>query len=208
MSIRCTVNSILGAVLVATFATPAFAGSDPEAVKLLTQVVNKVGSMSQLHKRRDVEYTYMYRDAEKKMDLSIERYIFDGEHSWAQYVVHEKNVSPGVSGDVIQSKVGDKVAVSIDGKPTTDKKILSLAAFLRPTNYYWFAMMPKLLDPGVQAKLAGKRTVDGVEYKMVDVTFGSENTDRYLLYINPKTYLIDRFSSRSLTLESWPSHFS
>lgn len=183
------------AVLTATllWSTSSFAASEPDAIALLQKVTQKVGTISQLQAKNDVEYTYLYRSPDGKVDLSIERYIFDGEQSWAKYIVHEKNVSPDVSGDLIQSSVDGNVSVSINHQPVKEEKTIKLAAFLRPTNFYWFAMNQKLLDPGTVVKMAGKRKVGDIEYTLVDLTFEQENTDRYLLYINPETLLIDQF---------------
>jgi hypothetical protein len=43
--------------------------------------------MEKLRTFRDVEYKYTYRDKKTgKADISIERYVFDGELSWAKYL--------------------------------------------------------------------------------------------------------------------------
>lgn len=142
------------------------------------------------------KYTYIYRRPDGTMDLSLERYRFDGELSWARYIIHEIFVSPDVEGDVIQGFDGKSSWVIIDGVPTEDPKVVRLAAFGRRTNYYWFAMMPKLLDPGVRHDYQGTRTVDGITYDLIHVTFDKSvgaSTDRYLLYVNQKTGLVDRF---------------
>ena len=163
---------------------------------LVERMVSKVGSMQKLHALRDVEYTYIYRRPDGAMDLSLERYRFDGELSWGRYIVHEVFVSPGVDGDVVQSFDGKTARVTVNGEPSEDPKERERAAFGRKTTYYWFAMMPKLLDPGTHHEHQGTRNVDGVEYDLVNVTFGKsvgETTDRYLLYVNPNTGLVDQF---------------
>lgn len=195
---RSAFSAVAGALtlfgVAALAARPAAAGpSEAKARALLDNLSKQVGGMDDLHRLKDVEYTYIYRTPDGKMDLSVERYIFDGEHSCARYIVHEVFVSPGVEGDVVQCHVGGETEVSIGGVVSGDEKVIGLAKFLRPTNYYWFAMMMKLKDPGVQARYTGRRTVEGTDYAMVDVGFGDETSDRYLLYIHPQTGLVDRF---------------
>ena len=56
--------------------------------------------------------------------------------------------------------------------------------------------MFKLLDPGVNHKLLPIRNVNGIDYKIVEMTFGEnvgETSDKFVLYINPNTYRIDQF---------------
>ena len=56
--------------------------------------------------------------------------------------------------------------------------------------------MFKLLDPGVNHKFLPARKVNGVTYKIVEMTFGKnvgEANDKFILYINPDTYRIDQF---------------
>lgn len=44
----------------------------------------------------------------------------------------------------------------------TDAALLRRADFLRKTNFYWFAMMHKLLDPGMTYERLSDRVADGV----------------------------------------------
>ena len=57
-------------------------------------------------------------------------------------------------------------------------------------------MMFKLLDPGVHHKILNDRNVEGLNYKIVEMTFGDkvgETNDKFILYINPNTFRIDQF---------------
>lgn len=84
----------------------------------------------------------------------------------------------------------------MDGTPKEDKKALESALFSRKTNYYWLAMIQKLGDPGLVYNYLGKRTYEGIPYELVDVTFEDGvgvAKDRYLLYINLYTKLVDQF---------------
>ena len=146
---------------------------------------------------KDVEYVYVYRDpASPAMDISIERYVFDGELSWARYVVHEKAVMPGQEGVVEQGYDGTATWATFGGRPVASEEYLRLADFLRKTNCYWFTMNFKLLDPGVNHEYLGTRSVDGIDYETVKVTFDpgvGDVSDTYVLYINPETFRVDRF---------------
>ena len=147
---------------------------------------------------KDVEYAYNYEYPDGKKDVSLERYIFDGEHSWGKYSLHEINVTPAGKEIIIQ-KFGDgKTSASIDGKEITDEKALGATTFLREVNYYWFLMNFKIGDPGTIYKYLGQEEVDGKKYDKVSVAYDAEKTgkeanDSYILYVNPETKLVDQF---------------
>ena len=168
---------------------------DPKVlIELMTQ---NVGSYERLKSRRDVEYTYVQKDLKSgKKDVSVERYLFDGEMSWAEYKEHTLNVLPDQPGVVVQGWDGIEAWIKLDGQPVEDENAVALTRFLRRTNFYWFAMMQKLLDPGVEYAYKGTRSEKGVLYDLVEISFGvgiGDASDKYLLYVNPDTKLIDRF---------------
>lgn len=164
--------------------------------QLVAAMVAKVGTMEQLKALKDVEYTYTYRGPDGKEDVSQERYVFDGELSWARYDKHEKIVMPNKSGTVVQGYNGNKTWVTHNGTPVADSQTVKTADFLRKTNYYWFTMMPKLLDPGVKHVHEGESTLNGKVYDRVKVTFEQgvgDVQDIYVLFINRETGLVDQF---------------
>lgn len=164
---------------------------------LVERMVAEVGGIDKLYSLRDVEYTYTYHDLTgDNKDISLERYVFDGERSWAKYEVREKNVVPQMEGEVMQGYNGKESWMTINGALVDDPQLMNLCDFLRKTNYYWFTMMFKLLDPGVRYEYSGTKAVDGIEYDLIRITFGEEVgdvQDTYLLYINPRTKLVDQF---------------
>ena len=179
------------------FAAPLSAeqhDEDPRA--LVARVVDEAGGADALRKRKDVEYTYLYRRGDTgTVDLSLERYLFDGERSWARYDVHEM-VAPTVAGPVVQGYDGSTSWQTANGERQTDKESVARADFLRKTNFYWFAMTFKLLDPGMNYAYRGRRKVGDTVYEVVKLTFDQgvgDVSDTYLLYINPKTWRIDQF---------------
>ncbi len=184
------------AIALLLLAAPAGAGDDDRGRRLVEEMVRAVGPWSELRELRDVQYTYTFRDADGKADVSVERYLFDGELSWAQYSERQNNVLPDRPGTVVQGFDGSTSWMTIDGERITDPQAVKLADFLRKTNFYWFAMMPKLLDPGVRHTYEGDREVGAQTYHVVKVGFEpgtGDVQDTYVLFIHPETKLVDRF---------------
>jgi hypothetical protein len=97
---------------------------------------------------------------------------------------------------VIQAYNGKDSWVTVDGKPISDPQAVKLADFSRKTNFYWFAMMFKLLDPGVTYKYEGTRNTEGKTYDLVRIGFEAgvgAVQDSYLLCLNRDTHLVDQF---------------
>lgn len=165
--------------------------------ELVAEMVAEVGGRDQFYAMRDVEYRYTYQDPTgEKKDVSIERYLFDGELSWGKYEVRENAMFPKMEGEMIQGYNGQESWVTLDGKLLDDKKVLRMVDFTRKTNYYWFTMMFKLLDDGVVYDHQGTQNVDGMEYDLVKISFEGgvgDVQDTYVLYINPETKLVDQF---------------
>ncbi|GAA4278096.1 DUF6503 family protein [Aquimarina mytili] len=165
---------------------------------IIKAIAEASGGWNTLWNLKDVEYTYAYEQADGKKDISIERYIFDGEYSWGKYTTHQVNVLPEGNQPIIQNYAKGKASVSIDGKEITDEKIIGTADFLRQVNYYWFMMNFKIGDPGTAYEYLGQEVVDGKTYDKVTVSYDSQKTgkeanDAYILYVNPETKLIDQF---------------
>lgn len=167
---------------------------DPKAI--IARAVEEAGGVDALRKRKDVEYAYLYRRGDTgAVDLSIERYVFDGEKSWARYQVHE-TVGADAEGPIVQGYDGTSTWVTVAGEATSDEKIVGRADFLRKTNFYWFAMTFKLLDPGLRYAYEGQRKVGGRTYDVVKVTFDAgvgDVSDTYVLYVDVETSQIDQF---------------
>ena len=167
-----------------------------DARALVAKVVDAAGGEGALRAKHDVEYTYIYRRAGTgALDVSVERYVFDGEKSWARYDIHE-GVAPGATGPVVQGYDGRSTWQTIGGKRTVDEQGLAMADFLRKTNFYWFAMTFKLLDPGIRYAYQGEQRIRGTTYELVQLTFDEgvgDVSDTYVLYINPETWRVDQF---------------
>ncbi len=165
---------------------------------LIEALVKAVGGKDKFYALKDVEYQYTFLDhSDGKRDVSIERYVFDGELSWCKYLVREKYAFPQLEGEIISGYNGKESWATVNGQlMATDPQSYKLIDFTRKTSYYWFAMMFKLLDPGIVYTYKGTRSVNGIEYDLVEITFEpgvGDVQDTYLLYINPKTHLVDQF---------------
>ncbi len=171
-----------------------WATGDAEARELVAQAVRAMGGSDAFYALEDVQYEYRYYSPERDVrNTSIERYIFDGELSWARYSEYG---SMGLEGEVTESYNGSTFLLLHNGKALEDTEKLNLTRFMRKTNYYWFAMMFKLLDPGLIYKYEGSRTIDGRQYDLVKISFEDQvgdAQDTYLLYINKSTKLVDQF---------------
>ena len=89
---------------------------DGKSAALLDALVAVNGGYGTLAAKKDVQFHYVYDNFDKGKDISIERHIFDGEHSWASYEQHDLNVMPGTKGTAIQSYVDNTPAITLDGK--------------------------------------------------------------------------------------------
>ncbi|SHJ38336.1 DUF6503 family protein [Aquimarina spongiae] len=168
-----------------------------DARELITKVVDANGGENALYKLKDVSFDYTFKvTGNNIVDVSKERYIFNGEVSYGKYSKRQVYAIPQMKGVHTQFFDGAKTVSKLDNNVITEKQPAYIGHALRKTNYYWFAMMFKLLDPGVNHKLLPTRKVNEISYKVVEMTFGDnigETSDKYILYINPETHRIDQF---------------
>ncbi|PZX53108.1 hypothetical protein LV84_03315 [Algoriphagus ratkowskyi] len=163
--------------------------------ELVYEMVQKVGDFSSLADKKSVKYTYTYVTADGGTDISQEKYLFDGEYSYGRYTTHERTL-PQFEGDIEQGFNGTEYWLKHNGEVISDEEALARVKFNRPTNYYWFTMMQKLLDPGINYEYIGERPINNKEYHIVKITFDSPDdkpTDTYQLYIDKETSIVDQF---------------
>jgi len=171
----------------------------PDPTALIKEVQEAAGGTKQLYALADVQFDYDYTYPQQGIsDVSVERYIFDGEHSWGKYTKHQINVMPDKEGEVIQAYVNHKPACMMDGKMMENEEIVALTEFLRKANYFWFTMNFKLNDAGTIHEYLGEETIEDQGYHKVKVTYDADETgkaqnDGYIVFINQDTKLIDEF---------------
>jgi len=163
--------------------------------ELVYKMTQETGSYQDLLNLKDIVFKYTYRTPNQKEDVSIESYIFNGELSHGTYLKHERTL-PNLKGKMQQGYNGKDFWVKIDGQEITDSSAIESVTFTRKTNFYWFAMMQKLLDPDINYEYLGQDNIEGKLYDMVKITFNTADdvaSDSYQLYINPETHLVDQF---------------
>jgi len=163
--------------------------------ELVYQMVEKVGNYKLLSSKKNVAYTFTYKTPDNKTDITSEKYIFNGELSYGKYTKHQRTL-PQLEGVIEQGYDGNEYWLKHNGEFLTDETLLKKVSFNRPTNFYWFTMMQKLLDPGLHYEFLGEKSINNQDYNIVKVSFTSKNnkpTDIYQLYINKKTLLVDQF---------------
>lgn len=163
--------------------------------ELVYNMAQKVGNYDKLLEKKDVVYTYTYQTPDGKKDVATEKYIFNGELSYGAYNQHERTL-PQLEGLIEQGYNGSEFWLKHNGESLTDEDFMKKVRFNRPTNFYWFTMMPKLLDDGIKYEYLGEKIIADNEYDIVKVTFNTNDkkpTDTYQLYINRETALVDQF---------------
>jgi len=175
---------------------PTYNTEDPSS--MLASIAYAHGGWDDIWNKKDVQYTYDYRSADGKADVSTERYVFATETSLGYYTQHDINAMPGSEGDIMQYFDGKTTMATLAGKNVEDPQAVGTSEFLRRANYFWFLMPYKLTDKGTILKYLGQEDYNGTSYDKVEVTYdpaitGKEQNDIYILYINPTTKMIDRF---------------
>jgi len=172
--------------------------ADEKSKSLIEAMVLVNGGYQNLAGKKDVKFKYVYDNYDAGKDVSLERHIINGEHSWASYKIHQRNVLPKQKGTALQALVDGTPMLTLDGKVITNEKALAGTVFLRKVNFYWFTMMYKLQDPGTNYKYLGTEVANGITYDKVSLSYDSditkkEKNDAYILYFNPDTHLVDWF---------------
>lgn len=185
-------RQLLNTLFVAVAVTFSYA---QDAKQLISESIEAIGGKDNFYNLGNVNYDLEYRAPNGGLTLiAHETYVFDGELSHATYKEHTLLGANGTK--VVEGYDGTNAWVTLNGTLSTEQQPNGVARFLRKTNYYWFAMLFKLLDPGVNHEYMGEKTVNGKPYDLIKMTFGDavgDAQDTYVLYINKDTKLIDQF---------------
>ena len=166
-----------------------------KAHELVYQMTQAAGDYQKLRALKDVAYVYTYTTPDQKTDQTEEKYIFDGELSYGKYIQHERTLAD-LEGTIEQGYDGKNFWLRNDGKYLEDEKAMKRVVFNRKTNFYWFTMLQKLMDPGLNYEYVMEDQVGGISYDVVKITFDSEDgkpTDIYQLWINKQSKFVDQF---------------
>ncbi len=166
-----------------------------KAHELVYELTQEIGDLQRLKALKDVVYTYTYTTPDGLSDISTEKYIFEGELAYGEFKTHQRTL-PDLEGTMEQGFDGKNYWLKANGKTVTDEDAMKMVKFGRPTNFYWFAMLQKLTDPGLNYEYIGEKKIGSNDYDIVKITFGAMNkkpADIYQIYINKKTKLVDQF---------------
>ena len=171
--------------------------------QLIYKTVEKVGNLELLrYGKKDVIAMYKLDKPEGKSDITLEKYIFEGELSYGKYYRHDYTM-PELTGQIVQGNNGDETWMSLNHETLNSPSIINEVASTRSNNYYWFTVLQKLLDPDLFYHHLGTKTIDSNVYDVVEVMLdpeGIKSSNQYHVYINKKTGLVDQLVYDSETL--------
>ncbi len=195
--IACQSNTKTDKTATATTNEDVIVQSQPKTARqYIEHAINAIGGSKAFYNKGTVTYDYEYRAPEGPNAITLigkETYMFEGERSYASFTTHSLT---GANGKVVEGYDGKNAWVTFDGKVSDNEQANGVARFLRKTNYYWFAMFYKLLDPGVNQEFLSDQTINGKDYKRIKITFGDDvgdGQDTYVIYVNKETKLIEQF---------------
>jgi hypothetical protein len=174
-----------------------------DAHRKIAKVLEVTGDMEDLLSMKDVNYRFTSKSPEGKEDVSQERYIFENETSWACYLKHEAYIFPQVNAELCQMYDGNAAFLTFNGDLVHHLGDRTKAQYHRRTNYHFFTLMQKLLDPGISYKDLPDKELNGIKYDVVEITLQNDmakRPDTYHLFINPKTKLVDQILFTVMTL--------
>lgn len=203
--IATSLLSITGSALLPS--APAVAASDPKAVEVAQRSMTAMGGQERFAAARLLRFDFApVRDGKV---TSTYHHWWD-RHTGAYRVegVSREGVPYRVLFDDVNAKkgrvlLGDR---ELAGEELTTWLDRGYGRFINDT--YWLLMPWKWLDPGVNLEYGGRKTIDGQEYDVVTLSFGSDvgltSNDRYSAYVSTKTNLMERWEYVLETEEGAP----
>lgn len=168
--------------------------SDPQAVALARQVIEALGGDEAWNETRFLRFDFAV-DREGK-NLSSRAHTWD---KWTgRYRLEGKNKDgkPFVVLMNLNTKEGAAYADGARLSGDAERKQLESAYGAWVNDTYWLLMPYKLQDPGVSLASAGEtKSEDGAWHKLL-LTFDSVGLtpkDKYWVYVNRQTRLVDRW---------------
>lgn len=188
--------TLAAAALVAVGPTQAAppAGPDPKAVAVADRVMQALGGQDAWNATRYLRFDFAVDRGGKTLmrrahtwDKWSGRYRVEGKDKDAKDLVVTMNVN---------TKEGQ---ATLGGAPLSGaelKSALDTAYAWWVNDMYWLLMPYKMRDPGVVLTLVGRETKGGDSWDKVLLTFenvGLTPKDRYWVFVNAKTGLVDRW---------------
>lgn len=203
MRLRClsVVSAlVLGAAVLG--ACPAPQGPEKPEVSVdparaLAQKVFQAAGGDKLSEVGELRFTFVYYQGDKRVFEAVHR--FDRQ-KWRARVSWKDQA--GSLRDVVIDLRTKEGQARIDGAvPASElESALKEKAYGRWVNdLYWLMMPLKVLDKGVTLVKEEPRTVEGVPYEILRMSFqnvGLTPGDTYWLYIDPKSYRVVRWDMK------------
>lgn len=168
---------------------------DVRALNLIIDSITLVnGSMAELHERGGVTYTLKTISPDGEEEISYEVYTFDRNmKSEGTYLERFSGTYPQLNGVVKEQLENDHIIVYHDDVKVNDEQILNAAKIKRISYMFWFMFIHDLKSDEYKKSMLTPRTINNIPYQRVMVkTIIGKDYDSYTLYVNPKTYHVDR----------------
>ncbi len=165
---------------------------------LAQSVINNMGGAHALLQRKDVSYELtQHHIATGKKDISIEKYIFGENYSSGDYYLHNWKVFPTIKDPIHQFSHEGEAHLIIKDKLIVNNIQLEETLQTRVDNLFEFSFPFQITDSKFILENMGKRKVNNISYNLIKLSFKPdyvpENHSVFILYINPRTHLIDQY---------------
>jgi hypothetical protein len=192
---RTSLAAVAAAVLLATSPpAPAAAASDPRATALADEVMKALGGASAWSATRYLRFDFAVEGEGKTIlsrahtwDKATGRYRLEGKDKEGQAFLTVMNLNTKSGSAWLAGR-------RLSGRQERKQLDNAHAAWINDT--YWLLMPYKLKDPGVNLAYDGDEASGGSEWAKLLLTFddvGLTPKDKYWVYVNKKTHLVDRW---------------
>ena len=171
--------------------------ADDKAIELTDRMMNAMGGARAWSETRYLRFDFVVKADGK--ELARHQHLWD--KFTGRYRIQGK-LKDGKSYCILYEDINKKTGrVFVDGKLLTgkdadDKLQYGYNRFINDT--YWIIMPWKLKDPGVSLRYDGLQqdSLSGMKYEVIHLSFdqvGLTPKDQYWAFINPETYLMDKW---------------
>lgn len=171
------------------------ARSDEKAIAIADQVMKAYGA-DQFAKTHYIRFTWFVLEGDKRRNERTHTWDVQGQRSRLEGKTRDGKTL--IATCDFASKTGQ---ASQDGQLMFEadaKKYVDIAYSALINDSYWLLMQFKLKDPGVRLRYDGELPAGPVTYDKVQLSFddniGLTSKDKYWLFVNRSTHMIDRWS--------------